>query len=373
MDKKVLFFTVVFAISFLLKFSIALSEDFTRMDFQNGKASIEIPSSWRIRDIEEEKGLTIIAPPTSENVGILVLLIEEGVSLNLGKEKLLRLITQKMHLESGPQLLGKGKTALRSGVEVFVERYSFVSGANLKGMLELFYGNVVGDGFVIASLVDGESYTKYSNTLTNIILSFTMASPKVSIPPAALLPILQLVPSRLSTPALEVSSESKSRVQEGWSSYVDPQGYFTLFVPSDWHRNPIPNPNVPVGIPYVNYVFVEGPKVSAHLSVMVESIPVGYTLQGYASAVEMSVLAKLHGYKKLIEAEEEINNRRFIRRVFTVESQAQDRKKSTVYAEQYYYVFVNLGYVLTLETDSADYHRFSPVFRSIVEAFQPLR
>lgn len=78
MDKKVLFFTVVFAISFLLKFSIALSEDFTRMDFQNGKASIEIPSSWRIRDIEEEKGLTIIAPPTSENVGILVLLIEEG-------------------------------------------------------------------------------------------------------------------------------------------------------------------------------------------------------------------------------------------------------------------------------------------------------
>lgn len=240
-------------------------------------------------------------------------------------------------------------------------------------MLELFYGNVVGDGFVIASLVDGESYTKYSNTLTNIILSFTMASPKVSIPPAALLPILQLVPSRLSTPALEVSSESKSRVQEGWSSYVDPQGYFTLFVPSDWHRNPIPNPNVPVGIPYVNYVFVEGPKVSAHLSVMVESIPVGYTLQGYASAVEMSVLAKLHGYKKLIEAEEEINNRRFIRRVFTVESQAQDRKKSTVYAEQYYYVFVNLGYVLTLETDSADYHRFSPVFRSIVEAFQPLR
>ncbi len=162
-------------------------------------------------------------------------------------------------------------------------------------------------------------------------------------------------------------------VPSGWSIYRDPQNYFSIGVPPGWYYNPTPNPNIPKGIPYVNYIFVEGARVSADFSVVVETIPIGYTLQGYAAAVEMNSLSKFPGYKKYSENTVLINGRQFIKRVFTAYINSPTGQQIPIYAEQYYYVSKNIAYTVNFEAILSDYQRFIPVFNSIINTFQPLK
>lgn len=123
----------------------------------------------------------------------------------------------------------------------------------------------------------------------------------------------------------------------------------------------------------MNYIFVEGARVSADFSVVVETIPIGYTLQGYAAAVEMNSLSKFPGYKKYSETTVVINGRQFIKRVFTAYINSPTGQQIPIYAEQYYYVSRNIAYTVNFEAMLSDYQRFLPIFNSIINTFQPLK
>lgn len=361
--KKVLTWSLII-VALLSFFNLAWSQDFVSKTLLQGKVSIEIPASWSVEE-EIEDGMVFITPGTDEKVAILIFVLESGVNLEEEKNAAIEIFKETMKIKSQLQLLEKGRFFLKGNIETLKEAYSFLTEKEVKGILTIYYGKIQDNAFILTTAVEEAIYPKYKEVLEKIIRS--VGFPVVAVPQPRPAPTLQPGPAPTPQPG------PAPALLQGWTSYTDPYGYFSIGIPPGWYFNPTPNPNIPAGVPYVNYAYVEGSRITADFSIIVETIPAGISLQAYAAAVEMNSLAKFPGYKKYSETSANIKGKQFVKRVFTANVTLPTGEQIPLYAEQYYYVSKNLAYTINLEAMLNDYQRFLGMFNSIVETFQPLK
>lgn len=334
----------------------AFSQDFATKTLKEGKISLDVPTSWSVEEFEDS---ILIYPPGDEIIGMLVYLFDLNADLNERKRGVIQEIKGGVEALSEPKLIETGKVTLGNTVEAVVEKYSFGSQGGKKGFIYLYLGKTQNLGFMLAVLCGENACDKYRDLMEKVINSVRFSATSVAQGQS-------VVPSGSQTTPM-------SSLPLGWTSYDDPNGYFSVGVPPGWYYNPTPNPNIPVGIPYVNYIYVEGSRISADFSIVVETVPVGYTLQGYAAAVEMNSLSRFRGYSKYSEAPINVRGRTFIKRSFTINMTYPTGEEIPIYAEQYYYLSTNLAYTISFEAMLSDYQRFLPFFNAIIETFQPLK
>ncbi|MCS7232990.1 MAG: hypothetical protein NZ900_02630 [Synergistetes bacterium] len=396
---------VSLCIIFIL-FGSALSQDFVSKSLLSGRIIVDLPPSWSVEE-EIEDGLVFISPGTGEKAVILIFALEPGVNINEERESAIETFKEMMNVTSQLQLMEKGNLFLKDNVEAIREVYSFVTEKGIKGIFTIYYGKSQSSAFVFVTAVEEAIYPKYKSVFERILGSVKFASvpapqptpmpapqptpmpapqptpmpvPQPTPTPAPQptpMPVPQPTPTPapqpMPTPVPQPTPTPAPALPSGWMSYTDPYGYFSIGIPPSWFFNPTPNPNIPAGTPYVNYVCVERNQVIADFSVVVETIPAGYSLQAYAAAVEANFLVKFPGYKKYSENVVNIRGKQFIKRVFTANVTAPTGQQIPLYVEQYYYVSKNLAYVINLEAMLNDYQRFLGTFNSIVETFQPLK
>ncbi|MCX8127289.1 MAG: hypothetical protein N3C62_00865 [Synergistetes bacterium] len=372
---------VSLCIIFIL-FGSALSQDSVSKSLLSGRIIVDLPPSWNVEE-EIENGLVFISPGTGEKAVILIFALEPGVNINEERESAIETFKEMMNVTSQLQLMEKGNLFLKDNVEAIREVYSFVTEKGIKGIFTIYYGKSQSSAFVFVTAVEETIYPKYKSVFERILGSVKFASvpaPQPTPMPApqptpmpAPQPTPMPAPQPTPTPVPQPMPTPAPALPSGWMSYTDPYGYFSIGIPPSWFFNPTPNPNIPAGTPYVNYVCVERNQVIADFSVVVETIPAGYSLQAYAAAVEANFLVKFPGYKKYSENVVNIRGKQFIKRVFTANVTAPTGQQIPLYVEQYYYVSKNLAYVINLEAMLNDYQRFLGTFNSIVETFQPLK
>lgn len=367
---KLILLSVVF-LSFL---NAVWSQSFVSKTLLNGRLSIKLPASWSVEE-EVEDGMVFITPGTDERVAILIYVLEPEVNLEEEKSVAIETFKETMSIKSQLQLLEKGNLFLRGNIETLKEVYSFLTEKGIKGILTIYYGKTPSNAFILTTAVEEVIYPKYKDVLEKVIgsIGFPVVAVSQPQPGPAPQPGPTPQPGPMPQPGSAPMPQPGPALPQGWAIYTDPYGYFSIGIPPGWYFNPTPNPNIPAGVPYVNYAYVEGSRITADFSVIVETIPAGISLQAYAAAVEMNSLSRFPGYRKYSETLVNMRGRQFIERVFTANVTLPTGEQIPLYAEQYYYVSRNVAYTINLEAMLNDYQRFLWVFKSIVETFQPLK
>jgi len=372
MFRKLRVIEIIAVLIFILGLSFfAFSQELTSKTLLKGRVSVEVPTTWEVEEIEDS--FVSLMPSSQERIGVFISLLDLNANLEEEKKKALSEIKENVDATSAPIMVNSGKVTLGDDLEAMAELYNFSTDKGEKGNIALYFGKSKNSAFIIAVLGEEKDFDRFRDLLMRVVGSIRFmavqpASTQQPTPTQQPVPTPQPVPAPQPTPTPQPMPELQA-----WTTYTDPKGYFSIGIPPGWTYNPMANSNVPVGVPYVNCVYVENSIIVADFSVIVENIPLGYSLQAYAIAVETNSLSRFPGYRKYSENLLNINGRYFIKRVFSAYVSSPTGEQIPLYAEQYYYVSKNLAYVLNLEASLKDYQRFLDTFNSIISTFQPLK